>query len=443
MAGGEGTLTGSVAGAYQIGERIGAGPLAEVYQAWRHGQSQPVALKVFAPAIVANAPYVQTMREILARVSQLETSHILPVHDFAQQGEILYLAMPQMRESLRTMLTRAGVLPLHRAVPLLRQIAHGLSAAHAAGIIHRDLKPENVLLNATGQAFVSDFGVGRDLPPEKIEHHSLNTLASLIGTPAYMAPEQLRGQPTDQRTDVYALAIILYEMLTGEPPYSGNTIYEVAAQALTLPIPPPSQHTTGVSPLLERAILRALARDPAKRWPTVQRFTVGLDAALPTRADALDVAPDNAESTRNRPRHEATPVPRAPLPPERLAYGVADEAVADEVPTTRIFGRSNARNTTQRNEQAASSGKLVVPDLRLFRVDPLPPLQPDRRPTKLLLAALAVLLLAALGLGSVLLVNAAQPSHSSGGATPISPTATLAPTGFNNGPPPRNLPGRS
>src|SRR6185437_6185470 len=170
------------------------------------------------------------------------------------------------------------------------------------------------------------------------------------GAPAYMAPEQLRGLPTDQRADVYALGVIFYEMLTGMTPYSGATIYEVAAQALTRPIPPPSQHGVGITPQLEQAMLRALARDPAERWPTVQRFIVGVNAALPIQPDA-PAGPDAM--------------------PERVARGFAtmpiSPATAATALPTNLFARDDAADDDEREQR---SGAIVVPDLRLFRVDP-------------------------------------------------------------------------
>ncbi len=415
MAEGEGTLAGSRVGAYQLGGLVGAGQLAEVYQAQHPAIPQPVALKIFMPGVAANIAYMGAMHDIASRVRLLKADYILPIHGFGQEGKLLYLSMPLMYESLRSILLRTGYLPLYRAVTLLRQVATGLAAAHAANIIHRDLKPENVLLNVAGQGFVSDFGVGRDLSPESVERRSLGTLSSLIGTPAYMAPEQLRGQPADQRADVYALGVIFYELLTGTPPYSGNTIYDVAAKALTTPIPPPSQHAAGINPLLERAILRALARDPTERWPTVQRFIVGLNAALPVRPDAPHI-----------PGRSFTTMPLTPHMLGEYAPVIGDEVAIDEVATEKFPAQPEAAPA---DESGGSSGALPTPDLRLFRVRSQSD-SSNRRPFVLLLLAAALLLLGIVGVGGALLANAAQ----SGVPTPTQPPATLAPTHVIIGP---------
>lgn len=418
MAEGEGTLAGSRVGAYQLGELIGAGQLAEVYQAQHPAMPQPVALKIFMSGVAANTAYMSAMHTIASRVQLLKADYILPIHGFGQEGKLLYLSMPVMRESLRAVLQRMGDLPLHRAVALLRQVATGLAAAHAADIVHRDLKPENVLLNVAGQGFVSDFGVGRDLSPESVERRSLGTLSSLIGTPAYMAPEQLRGQPADQRADVYALGVIFYEMLTGAPPYSGNTIYDVAAKALTTPIPPPSQHAAGINPLLERAILRALARDPTERWPTVQRFIVGLNATLPVRPDAPHI-----------PGRSFTTMPLTPHMLGEYAPLIGDEVAIDEVSTEK-FPAQPVDAPAYESAGTGSSGALPTPDLRLFRVRSRADASDGRRPLTLLLLGALLLLLGIVGIGGALLANAAQ----SGAATPTSPPATLAPTHVIIGP---------
>jgi serine/threonine protein kinase len=420
MTGGEGALTGGIIGGHQVGQLIGASALAEVYETRHPALEQPMALKVFAPGISAHTTYIETMRDTAASAQRLRAAHILPIYDFARAGDHIYVSMPLMRESLRALLQRTPPLPPADAVALLRQITAGLAPAHAAGIIHRDLKPENVLLDAHGHVFISDFGVGRDLPPRGALGAAPDTLSSLIGSPAYMAPEQLRGLPTDQRSDVYALGIILYEMLTGAPPFSGATIYEVAAQALTTPIPPFAQRGASMSPLLERAILRALARDPAGRWPTAQRFIVGVDTALPTQpgspaaplsSDANDEAPDQPA----RPQDPRITRPLPALGADALPVASDPFEIADEVVLS--------------DQSLGGTSTGVMRDLRLFRVDPLPPLPARRRPTGLLLVGVVFLLLGVLAAGGALLAHAAQTSQGNPVATPTSTPVSL-PTQF-------------
>jgi serine/threonine-protein kinase len=246
-----------------------------------------------------------------------------------------------------------------------------------------------------------------------VERRSLGTLSSLIGTPAYMAPEQLRGQPADQRADVYALGVIVYEMLTGAPPYNGNTIYDVAAKALTTPIPPPSQLVAGINPLFERAILRALARDPTERWPTVQRFIVGLNTALPVRPDASHI-----------PGRTFTTMPLTPHMLGEFAPVIGDEVAIEEVSTEKFPAQSGAAPADKSVGSAGSSGALPTPDLRLFRVRSRADSPNGRRSFALLLLCAALLLLGIVGIGGALLANAAQ----SGVAMPTHPPATLVPT---------------
>ena len=430
MTGGEGALTGGIIGGHQVGQLIGAGALAEVYETRHPALEQPMALKVFAPGISTHTAYIETMRDTAASAQRLRAAHILPIYDFARDGDHTYVSMPLMRESLRALLQRAPRLPLADAVALLRQITAGLTPAHAAGIIHRDLKPENVLLDAHGHVFISDFGVGRDLPPRGALGAAPDTLSSLIGSPAYMAPEQLRGLPTDQRSDVYALGIILYEMLTGAPPFSGATIYEVAAQALTTPIPPFAQRGASMSPLLERAILRALARDPAGRWPTAQRFIVGVDTALPTQPGS-PAAPLSSEANDEALDQSTQPQDRRMTRPLPALGADAADSVADAEPLASDpsdpYEIADEVSLSDQSLGGTSTG--VMRDLRLFRVDPLPPLPARRRPNALLFVGVVFLLLGVLAAGGALLAHAAQTSQGNPVATPTSTPASL-PTQF-------------
>lgn len=425
MAGSEGPLTGRTIGAYQVGNLIGAGQLAEVYQAHHHALTQPVALKVFMPRVAAHEAFAASIHQVAIHAARLGSGNILPIYSFAQEDEYLYLAMPLLRESLRSVLLQNDRLSLYRAAPLVRQIAQGLADAHASGIIHRDLKPENVLLDGAGRAFISDFGIGRDLPADGEERRSLGTLTSLIGTPAYMSPEQLRGQPTDERTDIYALAVIFYEMLVGTPPFNGNTIYEVASKALTTSIQPPARFGAAIPPLLEQALMRALARDPTSRWPSMRRFIAGINATLPPRLDAMD----DADFLVAGIRRNLTTIPLSPTTREAVLAAADDAAKAKASTSTRSANSANSANSAHDSAPSSASGVLPAPDLRLFHVDPLPPMVARPRSTRLLLAGVAVLMLLALGAGGVLLANAAQ-SNSNEGTPQATPTATSAPTQY-------------
>ncbi|HEX5440781.1 MAG TPA: hypothetical protein VFW76_07855, partial [Ktedonobacterales bacterium] len=199
---------------------------------------------------------------------------------------------------------------------------------------------------------------------------------------------------------------------------SGNTIYDVAAKALTTPIPPPSQHAAGINPLLERAILRALARDPTERWPTVQRFIVGLNATLPVRPDAPHI-----------PGRSFTTMPLTPHMLGEYAPLIGDEVAIDEVSTEK-FPAQPVDAPADEPTGTGSSGALPTPDLRLFRIRSRSDSPNGRRSLALLLLCVALLLLGIVGVGGALLASAAQ----SGVATPIRPPATLAPTHVISGP---------
>src|SRR5262249_5611592 len=173
-----------------------------------------------------------------------------------------------------------GQLPVQEAVAVAVQVAEALEAAHVRGIVHRDVKPENVLLDSDGRALLTDFGIARELAFLR-RPDSVQTLAATglpVGTPEYMAPEQLRGGPVDQRADVYALGAVLYEMLTGRAPHEATTPYEVAALALTAQILPPSQLNPDVWPQLEAVTMRALAKNAHQRYHSLASFIRGLYA---------------------------------------------------------------------------------------------------------------------------------------------------------------------
>ncbi len=255
--------------------------MAEVYQARDAVRNREVAVKVLPLALAADPSYVERFRNEAQAVGALNHPNIVPVLVFREQGPYLYLVMPLMKESLRDRLTRGVPMPVAEAVQITVQILSGLGAAHTQGVVHRDVKPENILLDENGIAKLTDFGIARRITIRRASGGP--TLAGTglpVGTPQYMAPEQLRGEDLDQRADIYALGAVLYELLTGQPPHSADTPYEVASLVLTAPIVEPSSRNPKIWPELEQVMLRALGRKPADRYANATSFAEALQDAL-------------------------------------------------------------------------------------------------------------------------------------------------------------------
>jgi eukaryotic-like serine/threonine-protein kinase len=278
-----GNLVGRKLGDYQLQSLLGAGGMAEVYRALELPLGREVAVKVLPAALAADPNYVTRFRTEARRVAQLRHPNIVEVYAFngGEHGDLLYLVMPVLRESLRDRLDHEGSLAIRESVRIVTEIASGLDVAHGIGLVHRDVKPENILLDKDGRALLTDFGIAREVPFHR-HGNAAQTLAATglpVGTPEYMAPEQLRGGPVDQRADVYALGSVLYELLTGRVPHEADTPYEVAALVLTEPVVPPSQRNDEIPPELEQVVMTALAKIPTQRYPDMRSFALALNAA--------------------------------------------------------------------------------------------------------------------------------------------------------------------
>ena len=284
-----GGLTGQWLGDYQLQGVLGVGGMAEVYQARDAVINREVAVKVLPLALAADPSYVERFRNEAQAVGALNHPNIVPVHPFGEQGPYLYLVMPLMKESLRDRLLRGVPLPVEEAVQIAVQILSGLGAAHAQGVVHRDVKPENILLDDNGVAKLTDFGIARRITIQRASGGP--TLAGTglpVGTPQYMAPEQLRGEDLDQRADIYALGSVLYEMLTGLPPHIADTPYEVASLVLTAQLAPPSERNPEIWPELEQVMLQGAqpqARRPLRQRHQLRRGAAGCAAGARHRVD--------------------------------------------------------------------------------------------------------------------------------------------------------------
>jgi eukaryotic-like serine/threonine-protein kinase len=264
-------LERGLAGRYQLERELGQGGMAVVFLAQDLRHDRKVALKVLRPDLSAAIGADRFLREIKLAAG-LTHPHILPVYDSGQAGELLFYVMPNMEgRSLRERLQRERQLPLPDALAITREVASALDYAHRHQVVHRDIKPENILLHE-GSAMVADFGIGKALSGDG----SLTQTGMVVGTPTYMSPEQASGEPSvDGRTDLYSLGCVLYEMLTGEPPFTGATPQAVIAKRFVSPIPR-VRVTRDVPEALDDALTRVLSRTPVDRFATGAQFVEAL-----------------------------------------------------------------------------------------------------------------------------------------------------------------------
>jgi serine/threonine-protein kinase len=286
-------LQAAVSGQYTVESELGRGGMATVLLAQDLKHHRLVAMKVLRPEI-ANVVGAERFLQEIELLSHLNHPHILPLFDSGQADGLLYYVMPFVEgESLRDRLGRAKQLPVEDALEITRNVAAALSHAHGLGIVHRDIKPGNIMLEG-GEAVVTDFGIARAITSAGGEH--LTATGVTLGTPAYMSPEQAGGaEVIDGRSDIYALACVLYEMLAGEPPFTGPTAQSIMARQLhdaprSLFVVRPT-----VPASVEHAVQTALAKVPADRPATVERFVQLLEEPPPVR-------PPAAAASRPRPR---------------------------------------------------------------------------------------------------------------------------------------------
>jgi eukaryotic-like serine/threonine-protein kinase len=257
-------LASALAGRYTVERELGRGGMATVWLADDLKHCRKVAIKVLRPELGSLLGPERFTREI-RMAAGLTHPHILPLHDSGEADGLLFYVMPYVSgESLRQKLSREKQLSIDETIAIVRQIASALDHAHAHGLVHRDVKPENILLHE-GEAMVTDFGIA--LAAGAAPGERLTATGLMVGTPEYMSPEQAAGERTlDPRSDVYSLGCVLYEMLAGEPPYTGPTAQSVIAKRFTDPVPAIRRLRPMVPPAVEQAIMKALAKVPADRF---------------------------------------------------------------------------------------------------------------------------------------------------------------------------------
>ena len=268
-------LNAALSGRYVIARELGHGGTALVFLAQDLKHDRAVAIKVLRPEIATLLGADRFLREIHF-TARFVHPHILPLLDSGEAAEFLYYVMPYVHgESLRVRLKRERKLPMDDALRFACQVADALSYAHSHDVVHRDIKPENILIES-GHAVVADFGIAKAITVAASDE-KLTESGITVGTPSYMSPEQARGERMlDGRSDIYSLGCVLYEMLAGEPPYTGRTAQAIAARRLAEPIPRLRTIRKSVPDAVEQAITRALAKAPADRFATARQFAEAL-----------------------------------------------------------------------------------------------------------------------------------------------------------------------
>jgi serine/threonine protein kinase len=298
-------------GPYRLLATLGQGGMGQVFRAYDTAHDREVALKVLAPHVAQDPTFEQRFRREAHVAARMSEPHVVPIHSYGEIDGQLYVDMRLIAgRDLASVLGEAGPIASARAVGIIEQVADALDAAHAIDLVHRDIKPSNILLGRRDFVYLIDFGIAQDVNATR-----LTRTGAAIGTFAYMAPERLDTGTAGPSSDIYSLACVLYECLTGQLPFPGDSLQQQIAGHLTKPPPRPSVLTGGVSPAFDEVIARGMAKDPGQRYPTV----IALAEAA---REALDRAPRQMQPpqmpTQMAATQHASPLLRPPEPGARL-----------------------------------------------------------------------------------------------------------------------------
>ena len=339
------TWIGQQLGPYELQSKLGAGGMGVVYRAVHRRLGQARAIKVLPTVFAHDEMFLQRFEREARLASELRHPNIVMIFDIAEENGVNYIVMELLDgRSLHEVIREDGPLPLERAIGLLGQLADALDFAHQRGVVHRDIKPGNALVGANDHVTLVDFGIAR-----AAEGTRLTEANTRIGTAEYMAPETITEGESGSGTDLYALGVIAYEMLTGRVPFTGVNSQTIMYAQIHTPPPSPRSLRTDLPPSIEQVVLRQLDKDPTHRYPTGQAFVRALYDA-PVRAGGPGRRPRRragAGPSRRRPPGSNTPPVSGPQPvggqataagraaPERSGHRAEDPAApapADERP---------------------------------------------------------------------------------------------------------------
>ena len=316
-------LVGRTIGKYRILERLGRGGMADVYRAYQASLDRDVAIKVLHPHLMAGEEdFIGRFKREARAAAALRHPNIVQVFDFDHEDGLYYMVMEcidgkTLKDRLKELQEKGQVMPLAEILQIIEQVGDALDYAHRQGMVHRDIKPSNIMLTKTGRAVLTDFGIARMIGGTRY-----TVTGSVTGTPTYMSPEQGRGAPSDHRSDIYSLGIVLYEMITGQVPFDADTPLAILMRHITDPPPSIRARRPNVPPAAEEVVRRALAKNPKDRYQRAGDMVLALRASIrgqplpePSRFPPL-------EEKALEPSMERVVRP-TPLPEERSVWTVA------------------------------------------------------------------------------------------------------------------------
>jgi serine/threonine protein kinase/tetratricopeptide (TPR) repeat protein len=260
---------------YHVESLLGSGGMGKVYKARDRELERTVAIKVLRPDLMTDPMALQRFKHELLLASSISHPNILRIHDLGEYKGIKFISMAYVDGGdLTAVLRKEGRLPLERVLNIMRQLAAALAAAHGVNVVHRDLKPQNILLGSEDHIYVTDFGIAKTLESDRT---SVTRTGAVLGTPLYMSPEQVEGKALDHRSDLYTYGLILYEMLTGVLPFSGDTTFQLMYQRVHQLPKRPELVIPDLPPYLSRICLKCLEKDPAKRYQSASEILVDLE----------------------------------------------------------------------------------------------------------------------------------------------------------------------
>ncbi len=409
-------MIGNVVGSYKITEKIGEGGMGAVFKGIDLMLEREVAIKMLRPELASQPQVVERFRSEAVTLAKLNHPNIATLFSFLRQGEDFFMVMEFVRgETLDSLIRRSGAMPCDRAIALLSQALDGIDHAHRMGIIHRDIKPANMMLTETGTLKVMDFGIARVLGTSRMTKQG-----NIVGTIEYMSPEQVRGQETDARSDIYSLGILLYEMLTGRVPFSSDSEYDLMRMQIENAPEPPRVFSAQIPQAVEQAIMRSLAKRPDARFQGAAEFRNALSGAAGAPSPSAGVPLPSSPPPTRLGDAAAAPTPISGFTPKetRLANDASAGLQSYQMNPTRLAG-----------EAAAPIG-YPGPGAPAFQPAMPVPSPAGGSNVKIFVGIAAVVLVAVVGVSVALLGGGSKPS-----AQPVAPATQAAPPTTSAAPP--------